>query len=148
MVCIKKTIKKRSRLRCSGYNSTQNAIFYFSEIKIGPLKRILVRGAKVTMRPYRRRNMRRTKKNRPHLYGTIQFSTASSIQNCIKTSNKKKLNQYGPLKVNNTSADSKFRAVSFEYYLLSLVNSLFVQLIYSVEQIYDECGQGIWQVVT
>ena len=59
--------------------------FYFSEIKIGPLKRILGRGSKRPMRHHRPIDMRRTKKNRPHLYGTIQFSTASSIQNCIKT---------------------------------------------------------------
>ena len=51
--------------------------FYFSEIKIGPLKRILVRGAKRPMR-HRPIDMRRTKKNQLHLYATIQFSTTSS----------------------------------------------------------------------
>ena len=66
--------------------------FYFSEIKIGLLKRILVRGAKRPMRHHRPIDMCRTKKKLTTFicYNLILYNIVS-IQNYIKMSNKKKL---------------------------------------------------------
>ena len=72
-------MKNRARYVVAHTILRRMRFLYFSEIKIGPLKRILVMGAKRPMRPHRRRNMRRTKKNRLLLYSTIQFSTTSSL---------------------------------------------------------------------